>query len=77
MCTVLLPPGGNPTAVKKHIFSYHINFVVGKLSCFGRNLKYLETRIWRVLTGFVFVLIQNEREYNGTESRAGKSGRIP
>jgi len=24
MCTVLLPPGGNPIAVDKYIISYHI-----------------------------------------------------
>ena len=25
MCTVLLPPGVNPTAVNKYIISYHIS----------------------------------------------------
>ena len=27
MCTVLLPPGVNPTAVNKHIISYHISYI--------------------------------------------------
>jgi hypothetical protein len=26
MCTVLLPPGDNPTAVNKYIVSYHISY---------------------------------------------------
>jgi hypothetical protein len=47
MCTVLLPPGGNPFAVKKYIIPYHIAYSLRatwpnhiNFLCLGVKLKY-------------------------------------
>jgi len=40
MCTVLLPPGDNPTAVNKYI-SYHISYIISYTSYISYHTSYI------------------------------------
>jgi hypothetical protein len=77
MCTVLLPPGGYPTAVNKYIISYdisisyqlfyHQNFIAWAGFCFPsasrQNTCYFPTLISTVLNGRILHVLYRPRGF--------------